>query len=176
VLRPLAAGLALVLYWPRLRRLRWSFSWRGPLVGAGIFVLWIGIGHLLTTPVGMAPALIAMPSAQRIAWLAVRIGAAVITVPMAEELAFRGYLLRRIESSDFEAVRFRSVGATALIFSAVAFGLEHGVLWLPGVMAGLAYAAVVMRTERFGEAVAAHATTNALLAVYVLMWGQWQLL
>jgi exosortase E/protease (VPEID-CTERM system) len=176
VLRPLAAGLAIALYWPRLRRLQWSFSWRGPLVGLAIFVLWVGIGHLLTSPMGMSPALIAMPPAERIAWLVVRIAAAVITVPMAEELAFRGYLLRRIESSDFECVRFRNVGATALIFSAVAFGLEHGALWLPGVIAGLAYAAVVMRTERFGEAVAAHATTNALLAIYVLTIGQWQLL
>lgn len=176
VLRPLAAGIAIVLYWPRLRRLRWSFSWRGPLVGAAIFVLWVGIGHLLTTPVGMSPALIALPAAERIAWLVVRIGAAIVTVPIAEELAFRGYLLRRIESADFEAVRFGRIGATALIFSAVAFGLEHGALWLPGVIAGLAYAAVVMRTERFGEAVAAHATTNALLAVYVLTLGQWQLL
>jgi exosortase E/protease (VPEID-CTERM system) len=176
VLRPLAAGIALVLYWPRLRHLQWSFSWRGPLVGLAIFLLWVGIGQLLTTPVGMSPALLAMPPAERIAWLVVRIGAAVVTVPMAEELAFRGYLLRRIESSDFEAVRFRNVGATALIFSAVAFGLEHGALWLPGVIAGVAYAAVVMRTERFGEAVAAHATTNALLAVYVLTMGQWQLL
>ena len=176
VLRPLAAGIAIVLYWPRLRRLQWSFSWRGPLVGAAIFVLWVGIGHLLTSPVGMSPALIALPAGERIAWLAVRIGAAIVTVPIAEELAFRGYLLRRIESSDFEAVRFRSIGATAVIFSAVVFGLEHGALWLPGVIAGLAYAAIVMRTERFGEAVAAHATTNALLAVYVLAWGQWQLL
>jgi len=67
------------------------------------------------------------------------------------------------------------VGATALIFSAVAFGLEHGALWLPGVIAGLAYAWVVMRTDHFGEAVAAHATTNALLAGYVLGMGQWQL-
>jgi len=32
-----------------------------------------------------------------------------------------------------------------------------------------------MRTERMGDAVAAHATTNGLLAAYVLLWGQWQL-
>jgi len=176
VLRPLAAGIAIVLYWPRLRRLQWRFSWRGPLVGVAICVLWVGIGRLLTSATAMPAALIAMPAAERIAWLVVRIGAAMITVPMAEELAFRGYLLRRIESPDFESVRFRSVGATALIFSAVAFGLEHGALWLPGVIAGLAYAGVAMRTERFGEAVAAHATTNALLVAYVLSMGQWQLL
>ncbi|HLK70450.1 MAG TPA: exosortase E/protease, VPEID-CTERM system [Steroidobacteraceae bacterium] len=175
VLRPLAAGIALVVCWPRLRRLQWRFSWRGPLIGAAIFVLWVGIAHLLMSAATMPAALQAMPAPQRVAWLAIRIAAAVVTVPIAEELAFRGYLLRRIEAVDFEAVRFRDVGAAALIFSAVAFGLEHGALWLPGVIAGLAYAWVVMRTDHFGEAVAAHATTNALLAGYVLGMGQWQL-
>jgi hypothetical protein len=32
-----------------------------------------------------------------------------------------------------------------------------------------------MRTERIGEAIAAHATTNALIAVWVLGLQQWQL-
>jgi hypothetical protein len=32
-----------------------------------------------------------------------------------------------------------------------------------------------MRTGRFGEAVAAHATSNALLAAYILLGSQWQL-
>ncbi len=86
-----------------------------------------------------------MAHPQRAMWLVVRVAAAVITVPIAEELAFRGYLLRRIEAADFEAVRFRDVGATALILSAAVFGAEHGTLWLPGVIAGLAYAGVAMR-------------------------------
>jgi membrane protease YdiL (CAAX protease family) len=48
-------------------------------------------------------------------------------------------------------------------------------MWVPGVLAGLLYGALVMRTERIGEAVVAHATTNALLAIYVLGWSQFQL-
>jgi len=32
-----------------------------------------------------------------------------------------------------------------------------------------------MRTERIGEAIAAHATTNGLIAVWVLFFQQWQL-
>jgi CAAX prenyl protease-like protein len=111
----------------------------------------------------------------RVLWVAIRVAAAVLTVPIAEELAFRGYLMRRIMAADFEAVRFRGVGVTALIVSAVAFGIGHGALWFPGVIAGLAYGFVLINTDRFGEAVAAHATTNALLAAYVLLWGQWQL-
>jgi CAAX prenyl protease-like protein len=144
-------------------------------VGAAIFVLWIAVARLLTVPLAMPAALAQMPSLQRTLWVLVRVAAAVISVPIAEELAFRGYLLRRLESADFEAVHFRRVGATALLLSAVIFGIEHGALWLPGVVAGLAYAGVLMRTGRIGEAVAAHGTTNALLAAYVLIGGQWQL-
>jgi membrane protease YdiL (CAAX protease family) len=51
----------------------------------------------------------------------------------------------------------------------------HGSLWLPGIAVGLAYGALAMRTGKLGESVAAHGTTNLLLAVYVLTFGQWQL-
>ena len=41
--------------------------------------------------------------------------------------------------------------------------------------AGLAYGALAMRTNRLGESIVAHGVTNALLAVYVLSFDQWQL-
>jgi len=175
-LRLIAAAGAIAWGWPRLRRLDWRCSWRGPLVGAVVFLGWIGIAALVIRPEGMYEGLRAMSPAARILWLAVRVAAAVITVPIAEELAFRGYLLRRIASANFESVRFGQAGATALLISSVVFGLEHnGAMWVPGVLTGLAYGALVMRTERIGEAVVAHATTNALLAIYVLAFAQWQL-
>ena len=59
--------------------------------------------------------------------------------------------------------------------SSLAFGIAHGAWWLPGVVAGLAYAVLLRRTGRLGEAIAAHATTNALIAVWVLGLQQWQL-
>jgi exosortase E/protease (VPEID-CTERM system) len=175
VLRPIAAVAALAWGWPRLRALNWRCSWRGPLAGVGIFVLWIAAARLLTARAAMPAGLAAMAPPWRTAWILTRAAAAVLTVPIAEELAFRGYLMRRIVAADFESVRFRAVGVTALIVSAVAFGIGHGGLWFPGVIAGLVYGLVLIRSDRIGEAVAAHATTNALLAAYVLLWGQWQL-
>jgi membrane protease YdiL (CAAX protease family) len=59
--------------------------------------------------------------------------------------------------------------------TAIAFGVLHGALWLPGIAAGVAYGLLLMRTGRMGEAVAAHATSNLLLAIWVLAAGQWQL-
>lgn len=54
------------------------------------------------------------------------------------------------------------------------FGLMHGALWLPGILAGLAYGHLLMRSSRMGDAVIAHATTNALLTTAVLVFDQWQ--
>jgi membrane protease YdiL (CAAX protease family) len=51
----------------------------------------------------------------------------------------------------------------------------HGRLWIAGALAGLIYAFALLRRGRIGDAVAAHATTNALLAAWVLCFNQWHL-
>ena len=103
----------------------------------------------------------------------VRVVAAVVTVPIAEELAFRGYLARRLMNREFDQVEFGSLGVVAVVVSSVVFGSMHGAQWAVGIAAGIAYALVVKRTGRFGDAVAAHAVSNLLLAVWVLGRGDW---
>jgi exosortase E/protease (VPEID-CTERM system) len=174
-LRPVAAALALCWSWPRLTGVDWRFSWRGPTVGVAVFALWIGTARLLTQPAGAPAALLALPAWMRDGWLIARVGAAVLTVPIAEELAYRGYLLRRLQSSDFESVPFTGLHLFPVMVTSVIFGASHGALWPAGLVAGFGYAALLRRTGQLGEAVAAHATTNALLAAYVLSAGQWQL-
>jgi CAAX prenyl protease-like protein len=80
-----------------------------------------------------------------------------------------------LAKADFESVPFQSVHWAALAVTAVVFGVAHGALWLPGIAAGLAYGTILIRRGRLGEAVAAHATTNALIIAGVLGAHQWQL-
>lgn len=174
-LRPLAAGLALYRYWPRLRRLEWRVTWRGPAAGIVVFVVWIIGARLQAGPETMPLELAAMPVALRVSWLTVRAIASATIVPLAEELAFRGFLLRRLVAADFQSVPYRSVGVGALLLSATVFGLSHGTMWFPGIVAGLLYGAVTRRSGNLGEAVTAHVTTNALIAALVLFDGKWQL-
>jgi CAAX prenyl protease-like protein len=108
-------------------------------------------------------------------WILGRLVGAIVIVPVVEELAYRGYLMRRLMNSDFESVPYRSVGWLALIATSIAFGLAHGALWLPGIASGLAFGLLLIRRGRMGEAVAAHATANLLISVVVLGSGQWQL-
>jgi exosortase E/protease (VPEID-CTERM system) len=174
-LRLLLAGAALGYSWPRLRGVDWHFSWRGGMAGLGVFALWIVLARMVVPPEGMPGALAALSPIARTAWIIGHILASVGVIPVVEELAFRGYLMRRIRTADFESLSPRRTGPGALIVTAVVFGLCQGALWLPGMIAGVVYGLVYMRTGRLGEAVAAHATGSALIAVAVLAGSQWQL-
>ena len=168
---------ATVLWFCRGRwaRLDWHFSWRGPAVGLLVFLFWILGAHLALPAATMPSALASLSPVASAAWISSRILAAVLTVPIAEELAYRGYLMRRLMNSDFESVAFRAIRWPALLVSAIVFGIAHGSLWIPGILAGLAYGALLVRSGRMGEVVAAHATSNALIGALVLSAHQWQL-
>jgi exosortase E/protease (VPEID-CTERM system) len=172
----LAGALAALWYYRRsYAGVDFRCTWRGPAVGIAIFALWLGFALYRTVPAGEPYALSVLPVPLRSAWIGCRVLGAVCTVPLVEELAYRGYLLRRLATPLFESAAFSAARWPALILSAFAFGIMHGALWVAGTVAGLAYGALAMRTNRLGECIVAHATTNALLAVYVLAFDQWQL-
>ncbi|HEY4341145.1 MAG TPA: exosortase E/protease, VPEID-CTERM system [Steroidobacteraceae bacterium] len=174
-LRLIAAAAAIGYCWPRLRTLDLRFTWRAIATGVAVFALWLVGAHFLSASQAMPVGLAALSPLWRGLWIAARVAAAVITVPIAEELAYRGYLLRRFKSADFESVSFAAAGAWALCLSSIIFGIGHGAWWIPATAAGVAYGMLAMRTGRIGEAIAAHATTNGLIAVWVLFLQQWQL-
>ncbi len=174
-LRPLAVLLALALCRRHLASLDWRFGWRGIAVGTVIFVLWLGAAHVMLNRAGMPDVLARMSAGERLSWITVRAATSILVVPVAEELAYRGYLLRRLVASDFEAVPWASVGWGPLVLSSVLFAVLHDALWWPALGAGLAYGLLLRHTGRLGEAVAAHAATNALIALWVIGLGQWQL-
>lgn len=167
-LRIIAAGVALWFFRERYRALHWRPSW--PAAGAGVFIFaaWIGMEKLLP---GTGASIPPDPGAF---WIVARIIGAVLVIPIAEELAFRGFLLRRLQSADFENVDPRRWTWTSLLVSSIVFGLLHGDRWLAGALAGVVYAAVFVRKGSLGDAVLAHATTNCLLSVVVLTTGSWQ--
>jgi CAAX prenyl protease-like protein len=74
-----------------------------------------------------------------------------------------------------QSVDWQSVSWIAILLSSVVFGFLHGERWLAGTIAGLIYAVAWLRRGSMGDATAAHATTNALVAGWVLMGGHWQL-
>jgi exosortase E/protease (VPEID-CTERM system) len=179
-LRFVAAAIALWCFRDRYKRFDWRFGWLAPLTGLAVFLIWLAptfwallnqTSHPAANSLGVA--LAALTPNSRLAWIAFRVVAAAITVPIAEELAFRGYLARRIMNRDFDQVRSSSLTLLSIGASSIAFGLMHGQQWIVGILAGVAYATALKWKGRIGDAVVAHATTNLLLAVWVLSRGDW---
>jgi CAAX prenyl protease-like protein len=114
-----------------------------------------------------------MPAGLAAVWLIFRVLGSVITVPIAEELAFRGYVLRRLISPDFDKTSPRFTWLSFLL-SSFLFGALHG-RWPAGTVAGMFYAWAMYRRGKVTDAIIAHATTNALIAAEVLIFGNWNL-
>ena len=173
-LRVVAPLIPLWLFRSYYQDLRWSWSWTPFVLGVVVFVVWVALER---TPNAEAVAVIPnalseMHVAFAAFWLIARVAGSVVVVPVAEELAFRGYLLRRLIDADFTAVSPKHFTAISFIISSVAFGALHG-RWLAGIIAGMIYAAAQYRRGQISDAIVAHAVTNGLLAAYVLVFGHW---
>jgi exosortase E/protease (VPEID-CTERM system) len=175
-LRVLAAGAALWYFRRSYRELDWRCGPSAFVIGGAVFALWIGLDRFAgVTGSAMPGALKQAATGVQLTWIALRVIGAVVTVPIAEELAFRGFLLRRVASSEFESVDLRRFSWIPFLVSSLAFGMLHGDRYIAGAIAGMFYAWAVMRRGRIGDAVVAHAFTNALIAIWVLSTGHWEL-
>jgi len=172
-LRLFACIAAFAFYRHDLAALEWRWSWRGALLGIGVFIVWFVCVHFLAQDSGVPDELAAASPSLRWGWIACRVAGSVLTVPLAEELAYRGFLMRRLQAREFDSLPYQQVSWWAVAASSVLFGAAHGALWLPGTIAGLAYGVIVKRRADLGEAVAAHMTTNLLVAVVALGLGNW---
>lgn len=175
------AAIAIYYFWPELKKLNWRFGWVGPTAGVAVFLAWIAPTWFAHSHVAsrLGADLAALSPTSRWTWIGFRVAAAVITVPIAEELAFRGYLARRLVSREFDSVAFTLLTGTSICLSSVVFGMEHMkdlLDWqhlLLGAFAGVAFALALRWRGRFGDAVVAHAVSNLLLAAWVLSMGDW---
>jgi CAAX prenyl protease-like protein len=153
-----------------------ALPWIPLTAGVLVFAIWIAFDRLLGTG---APASMPLPLQQasaplRLFWISMRLFSAVVTVPIAEELAFRGFLIRRLRARDFHLLPPTHFSWPGLLISSSAFGLLHGSRWPAGIVAGLIYGVLFVRRGRLTDPILAHSFTNACLAAAVLLLGAWQ--
>ncbi|GAB6142102.1 hypothetical protein JCM14076_28310 [Methylosoma difficile] len=150
-------------------------SYTAIAIGLAVFLIWIALVPTNTQQdIIFANTLMAAPATGQMAWLLFRIMGAAITVPIIEELAFRGYLINKLISHDFQKVTPGQFTPLSFGVSSLLFGALHG-NWLAGTLAGMAYAGALYRRGVLADAITAHLTTNALLAAYVMLTGHWSL-
>jgi exosortase E/protease (VPEID-CTERM system) len=171
--RVITAALVLWIYRRAYLQIDWRCSWHSVLIAAVTFLVWIALVSRIIdrqhSPLGGWEQL---PAPYDWIWLAFRLIGYVIVVPIAEELAFRGYLLRRLIIFEFQELPQGRFSAISFLVSSLLFGIMHGRCWLAGTIAGMLFACSLYRRGRLADAVVAHATTNALLAGYAFYSGE----
>ena len=151
-----------------------AFHWAlALLVGVAVFVLWINLNFVplaFTATGGFDP----RGGAGEINWglVATRLAGAALVVPLMEELFWRSFVMRWIQKQDFLGVEPKTVGLRALAISSALFAIEHH-LWFAGLLAGLMYGWLYIRTGNLWPVVLAHAVTNGMLGAWVIYTGSW---
>ena len=181
-LYPVKAGLvalALAVLWRHYSELKtWGLSAINLLlsvaVGIVVLVLWVNLdaGWMLLGEAGEGynP----KNSAGQIDWLLVafRIAGAALVVPIMEELFWRSFLQCWVHQPDFLTQDPAQIGLKALFIASALFAVEH-LQWLAGLIAGLAYGWLYIRTRNLWAPIVAHAVTNGGLGAYVVATGRW---
>lgn len=159
---------AYAIWWPHISSLSVA---AGLAVGAA----WIATDPGQANASGLGTWLAEIGPLLALFWLSIRAVGTIVLVPIAEELAFRGYIYRRMISRDFFAVSPAAFSWVALLASSLLFGALHE-RWLAAALSGIAFALVMLRAGRLGAAVTAHAVANALIFIWALAFRQWSLL
>ncbi|MBV5285171.1 MAG: CAAX prenyl protease-related protein [Methyloversatilis discipulorum] len=150
-------------------------GWVAALVsGAVVWAIWIWLDF---SPFAFAPGKGYQPldeaGALILPMVVIRIFGAAVVVPVMEELFWRSFVQRWLDSPNFLAVAARSVTLRSMLFCSIAFGFEHG-QWAAGIVAGLAYGQLYRASGRLWLPVVSHALTNLLLGLWVVHTAQWQ--
>jgi uncharacterized protein len=196
----LGAGLILVM-WPLVKEMRYALSWEAVVVGVAVFVMWVAIDplyphtSLLLEAIGTyarelglgfsfgsgrtSPSWNPFASAgdgTALAWffVTVRVLGSSLVVPPLEEVFFRSFLYRSIVKADFQSVSWTYFSWRAMLITAVLFGFIHDA-WLSGILCAVCYQWLVIRKNRLGDAITAHAITNWLLGIWIVWNGAWSL-
>jgi len=174
-LRVLAGMSALWFYRRQIAVLPWKVTFSTVALGAAVFLLWITLSRGdSSADITSRAVLAALPNGEALGLVLFRLVGAVIVVPLAEEFAFRGYLIRKLVDADFMSVLPGRFTWGSFLGSSVLFGLLHR-RWIVGTLAGMIFAVALYRRGTLSDAVLAHATSNGLLSAYVLATGKWWL-
>ncbi|MBC8165154.1 MAG: CAAX prenyl protease-related protein [Bryobacteraceae bacterium] len=163
---------------------RIRFLLPGILLGAAVFVLWIGPDLLFpgyrqhwlfqNALTGTLRGSVDDKFRSDTMVLFFRGLRAIVLVPIIEELFWRAWLLRWLISPRFESIPLGTFTWTSMIVSAVLFASEHGPYWEVGLLTGFIYNWWMVRTKSLGDCILIHAVTNACLSAYVIIAGRWE--
>jgi exosortase E/protease (VPEID-CTERM system) len=162
-------------YRSTLLSLQWKPSWFSILEGAGVFVVTAVASSSIPGNVSVGTALQHLSNPAAGGLLVLGLAGGGVAVPIAQELAFRGYLARKLVASDFEDVPFNQFTWLSFLGSSILFGVTEP-NWLPAILAGTIFALVMYRRGLLTDAIIAHLCSSSLLFLFAAATGKWSLL
>jgi CAAX protease family protein len=181
VARAVIVAILLWFFWWRYTPVHWTHLKLGFFMGVIGTVQWIAMQRWLQAHVEFfrpgdffnPETAIASP-ALRYLFFMVRIASAVLVVPVMEELFWRDYVWRVILApTDFKLAHIGEWHWLPFIMVAAAFATVHGNWVLTAFVWGLMIGWLLVRTKSLGACIIMHATTNLLLASYILWTKNW---
>ena len=162
--------------WPLVSEMRWAISFEALLAGTLVFVIWVALDipyPKLSQPDDSWNLHKQFGSAPTMMWFfaSVRITGSTLLVPLLEEVFYRSFLYRYILAPNWIFTPHNQFNTKAFLSTSIIFGLTHPGHWLAGILCGMIYQLLVIRTNRIGDAITAHATTNLLLGIWVVTQG-----
>lgn len=142
--------------------------------GVAVFVVWINLDFgwaTLGEPSRFNPS--RDDGSIDMTLVAFRMFGLALVVPVMEELFWRSFLMRWIQYPDFLGLNPHKVGPRALFICGVLFASEHN-LWLAGLIAGLVYGLIYIRSGNLWVPIISHTVTNGVLGIWILATGNWQ--
>lgn len=140
----------------------------------------VGPLHFLgfTSRVGDVPPFLAPQHQTNLYWMtvAMRFVRLVIAVPLAEEIFWRGFLMRYLTDldGDFWKVPFGTFHWRSLVSVTTLFVMIHApVDFFGAAVFGVLMYGVAVKTKSLAACVVMHAVANLLLGIYVLGTQQW---
>jgi len=100
------------------------------------------------------------------------IGTSVI-IAIIEEFFFRGFLYRWMLGSPFFRIDAGKLHWPMLMAISIFFGIEH-FEWMAGIICGIAFGLLYIKTRDIWAAIIAHGTTNFLLGLYLTKYNAYQ--
>jgi exosortase E/protease (VPEID-CTERM system) len=158
-----------------LLSLEWKPSWFSAVAGCAVFAVTAAVSYETSAHAAIATAVAHLPTTEAFGLLALSLVGGAFAIPIAQELAFRGYLARKLVAPNFELVPFERFTWLAFVGSSIAFGIMEP-NWLTGVFAGMIFAAAMYRRGLLSDAIVAHVTSSGLLFALAAITGKWSFL
>ena len=171
------------LCWPPGTSLKLTDPSGSALLGIAVFLVWIApdivspdyrtmplfhnkiVGHLHSS---------LSPRAIHNGWILFWRSFSAVLLVVAEELFWRGWLMRRLISRQFRDIPVGRYAPIAFWSVAVLFAAAQGPYWDVGLVAGVIFNWWAIRSGSLADLIWMHAVANACLSAYVIGSGAWQ--